>query len=440
MLDRNSILSRVARSDTPYDVLVAGAGPAGIGAALAAASCGARTAVIEARGFFGGVAAVSHWMPMNRLLLQGETRGGVHGMFVDKIRQLGPEACRPGKTSWVDGDGLHIHPEYLRLAVYELLEEAGCDYRLYAPVTGAEMDGPRIRRAVSASKEGTSGFSARVFVDATGDGDLAFHAGVPTVSGREPDGALMAVTMSFALCDVDVERLYAAIDEFGNEGFQDLIRAGESDGRCVAAWYSFDRSTLPGIVSVNNGGWKQAGRVDATRPEELVLADRSGVQVAVDFIRIAHERKVPGLERCKLLRIGAAPGIRETRRIVGEYVMTLEDAVAGTEFPDVVARRYGAVDPGGLDEGRDLRTAMKSGHAFPYRSLLPLQIDNLLAAGRCSSFTHLGLTAGKSMGNMMAIGQAAGVAAALAARQDMRPRDLDVRSIQDVLRNMGVVL
>jgi flavin-dependent dehydrogenase len=146
MLDRNSILSRVARSDTPYDVLVAGAGPAGIGAALAAASCGARTAVIEARGFFGGVAAVSHWMPMNRLLLQGETRGGVHGMFVDKIRQLGPEACRPGKTSWVDGDGLHIHPEYLRLAVYELFEEAGCDYRLYAPVTGAEWTGPiRVR-------------------------------------------------------------------------------------------------------------------------------------------------------------------------------------------------------------------------------------------------------------------------------------------------------
>jgi hypothetical protein len=120
--------------------------------------------------------------------------------------------------------------------------------------------------------------------------------------------------------------------------------------------------------------------------------------------------------------------------------MTLEDAIAGTEFDDVIARRYGAVDPGGLNEGRDLRTAMKSGHAYPYRSLLPLLVDNLLAAGRCSSATHLGLTAGKSMGNMMALGQAAGVAAALSVENGILPRDLDVRLVQKRLRDMGVPL
>ena len=440
MLDKSTLLKHVASTEVSYDVLVTGAGPAGIGAALAAASCGAKTAVLEARSFFGGVAAVSHWMPMNRLLLQGGSRGGVHDMFVDKIRGLGPDASRQGKTSWVDGDGLHIHPDYLRLATYELFEQAGCAYRLYSPVTGVEMDGPDIRQAIVVSKEGTNAFSAKVFIDASGDGDLAFHAGVPMASGRETDGALMPVTMSFALCDVDVERLYAAIDDMGNDPFQDLIRAGDADGYCVAAWYSFDRSTLPGIVSVNNGGWSRAGRIDATRMDELVAADRSGVQVAADFIRIVHERKVPGLEHCHLLRIGQAPGVRETRRIVGEYVMTLEDAVAGTAFDDVIARRYGAVDPGGLSEGRDLRTAMKSGHAFPYRSLLPLEVDNLLAAGRCASYTHLGLTAGKSMGNMMALGQAAGVAAALSVRHKTRPRDLDVRLVQQKLQDMGVPL
>ncbi|HEY5465873.1 MAG TPA: FAD-dependent oxidoreductase [Clostridia bacterium] len=440
MLTRDTLLTHIANPETTYDVLVAGAGPAGIGAALGAAACGARTAVLEARGYFGGVAAVSHWMPMNRLLLQGESRGGVHGMFVDKIRSFGPDACREGKKSWVDGDGLHIHPEYLRLGVYELFEEAGCAYRLLSPVTGADMDGANIRRAVSATKEGVSAFTANIFIDASGDGDLAFHAGVPMASGRETDGALMPVTLSFALCDVDVDRLYTAIEALGNEQYQDLIRAGEADGFCVAAWYSFDRSTLPGIVSVNNGGWNHAGRIDATKTSELIVADRSGVQVAADFIRIAHERKVPGLENCRLLRVGAAPGVRETRRIVGEYVMTLEDAVKGTEFEDVIARRYGAVDPGGLSEGRDLRTVMKSGHAYPYRSLLPMRVDNLLAAGRCASASHLGLTAGKSMGNMMALGQAAGVAAALAAQKGIRPRDLDAKLIQKRLRDMGVPL
>jgi hypothetical protein len=120
---------------------------------------------------------------------------------------------------------------------------------------------------------------------------------------------------------------------------------------------------------------------------------------------------------------------------VGEYVVTLEDAQTGAEFPDIIARKYGAVDANQLYIG-----AMKSGFGFPYRSLLPKTVDNLLVAGRCSSATFLGHAAGKSMGNMMELGQAAGVAAALCSAQGISPRRLDVPQLQSILRQMGVHL
>jgi hypothetical protein len=124
--------------------------------------------------------------------------------------------------------------------------------------------------------------------------------------------------------------------------------------------------------------------------------------------------------------------VRETRRIVGEYVYAVEDARNGTEFEDVVARKYGAID------ATYLTAPMASGCAYPYRSLLPVPVENLLVAGRCGSATHLGHAAGKSMGNMMEIGQAAGVAAALCSAGHVMPRHLKVRKLQETLCLMGV--
>jgi hypothetical protein len=134
------------------------------------------------------------------------------------------------------------------------------------------------------------------------------------------------------------------------------------------------------------------------------------------------------------MRTGAAVAVRETRRIVGEYVYTLQDAREGVEFEDVVARKYGAVD------STYVMAPMASGCAYPYRCLLPRPVKNLLVAGRCGSATHMGLAAGKSMGNMMEIGQAAGVAAALCSARGTTPRQLDVKELQATLCAMGVRL
>jgi hypothetical protein len=378
-------------------------------------------------------------MPVNRLFIDRAPRGGVHDAFVAQIQRFGPHASIPGKTNDIDGDGLHVQPEYLRLACFELLETAGCHYRLYSPVMGVLRREDGLAGVVVHSKEGYTEFSARVVVDATGDGDVAYHAGAEMVMGRERDGRLMPVTLVFAVANVDVERAlafnpgYSFADGYP-ESFQAIFEQARQKGYCVSDWYAFDRTTLPGVLSVNNGGMRGIGNVDGTRAQDLTVAERLGLQVAIDFVRIARKYQIPGLEECRLLRTGPAVAVRETRRIVGEYVLTVEDARGGVEFEDVVARKYGAID------STYVLGPMASGCAYPYRSLLPKGVEDLLVAGRCGSATHLGLAAGKSMGNMMEIGQAAGAAAALCCAHGVRPRQLDVTALQDVLSSMGVRL
>ncbi len=434
MLSQDRVQGRIPADGGSYEVIVAGGGPAGLGAALAAAHQGAHTLLLEARSFFGGVAAVALWMPMNRMLLEGGSRGGVHEMLVDKLTRYGADAWTPGRANWINGDGLDVHPEYLRLAAYEALEEVGCQYRLYNPVTDVLMQGDTVTGVQVSAKEGLQSFQAQVVVDATGDGDVAYRAGVEMVQGREEDGRFMPISLVFALANVDVDRLLDYVDHHGDE-LQAIYDQAHKAGFAVAAWYAYDRTTLPGVVTVNNGGWRGQGSLNGARSADLTAAERMGMQVAVDLVKLARLYRIPGLESCYLARTGAAVGVRDTRRIVGEYVVTVEDARSGAEFEDVIARKYGAIDAVQLYTGQ-----MQSGFAYPYRALLPKRIENLLVAGRCGSATFLGHAAGKSMGNMMALGQAAGVAAALSAHQGVSPRALDVRQVQAALLGMGVPL
>ncbi|MCL2318894.1 MAG: FAD-dependent oxidoreductase, partial [Treponema sp.] len=415
-----------------YDVIVAGGGPAGLGAALASAGNGAKTLLLESRGFLGGVGSLALWMPMNRLFAGGASRGGIHEKFVRKILSYGKDASVPGEESFTAGDNLDIHPDYLRLAAYELLEEAGCYYRLYSPVTGVLMDGKKITGVVVNGKNGREEYRAKVMIDATGDGDLAFFAGAEIVEGREEDGIHMPLALVFAIANVDEEKFYAFFAD--KEKYRTVLKEAREEGYLTAAWYAFDRTTLPGVVSVNNGGIYNIGNLDGKDARDLTVAERMGSKAAMDFITFAR-RKIPGMETCRLARLGSAVAVRDTRRIVGDYTLTVEDARTGPYFDDAVARKFGSIDANQLYVGE-----MKSGFHYPYRCMLPKGIENLLAAGRCGSATFLGHAAGKSMGNMMALGQGAGVAAALSARFNTAPRSLDVKLVQKALADMGVDL
>lgn len=440
MLSRVDITKMLPKENEEYDVIVAGGGPAGIAAALASAKMGVKTLLLESNSFFGGIAAFAMWMPVNRIMFNGVTpeggnRGGVHDMFVDSIKKLGPDAYSEKRHPSTDlRGGLSIHPEFLRLAAFELLESVQCDYCLYSPVTGVMMDKNIVKGVVVTGKNGLKQITAKIVIDATGDGDVSYFAGVKMLKGREEDGLFMPPALLFAISNVDIEKFFD-FKVNKKEAFNDIIKEASDEGYCISSWYGFDEASIPGVVNVNSGGAISAGNIDATNENDMTIAERLGIQMAIDFVKIAREKKIPGLENCFLMRAGAKVAVRDSRRIVGEYAITAEDAQEGTEFEDIVSRRYGFVDAVGYFIG-----PMKSGHPYPYRCLLPKDVENLLVAGRCASATHLGFASGRGMGEMMGMGQAAGIAAAICSKKGLTPRNVDVKEIQIVLRSMDVKL
>ncbi|MFW5991645.1 MAG: FAD-dependent oxidoreductase [Halanaerobiaceae bacterium] len=436
-INKEHLFKNIADSGEKYDVIVAGGGPAGIGAALSAAVNGAEVLILEVRSQFGGTASAALWMCINWLFADNnETdRGGVHRLLVDKIRSMGEAACCPGKRrNTINGGNLDVHPEYLKLALFELFEQFKIDYQLYSPVTGVIKDGNLLKGVEVSGKEGEKRYYAEVIIDATGDGDVACLAGCEMVEGREEDNKHMPISLVFALANVDIDRFFSYWEEYKDTEFKELLDKERDKGKhCLTTWYSMDRTTVPGVVSVNNGGSGYLN-LDGAKTADLTAAERVGIQIAMDFVSFVKENNIPGMEDCYLVRTGAFAAVRDTRRLVGEYVLTEEDILHGKEFEDVVARKYGAMDAVGFDSGRKI----KQGAAYPYRSLLPKDVDGLLAAGRCGSATFLGHSGGKSMGNMLAIGQAAGAAAHLAVKHNITPRELEAKKVQQVLRDMGV--
>ena len=435
---REVVDALLPNSKIEYDVIVVGGGPAGIGAALSACESGAKTLLLEADSIFGGVATAALWMPVNRIMLNGVTpeggkRGGVHDKFVDAIKRHGAEAYSERRHPVTDvRGGLSIHPEYLRLAVCELLESVGCHYGLYSPVIDVVKDGNVMRGVTVSGKSGTIDFNGKIVIDCSGDADVSYFAGVETLKGRESDGLFMPPSLLFAISNVDIDRFFDwYLDK--QDDFRAYIQRMKDSGLVTLRWHEFIESSTPNTLTVNNGGVDGWGNIDATCANDLTRAERLGVQAAIDFVRYARSHKIPGLENCSLMRAGHRIAIRDTRRIAGEYMITHDDALNSTEFEDIVSRRYGFIDAVGYYVAQ-----MKSGHAYPYRCLLPKNVENLLVAGRCASATHLGFASGRGMGENMGMGQAAGVAAAEALKQGVYVRNIDISPVQDTLRSRGV--
>jgi hypothetical protein len=341
------------------------------------------------------------------------------------------------------GGNLNVHPEYLKKVLFDLFEKYEIDYQLYSPVVGVVKEGSLLTGLVVAAKEGRATFRGKVTVDATGDGDVAYLAGCEMeTQGDSATGWRPPVTVAWALCNVDCDRLFdwldsgVELDRDQYEGLSQLIRSYRQQGYNLPNWMGLNKTTLPGVVSVNSGTSLDL-QLDCSQSAALTLIEKMAIDQALEFVRFAREKSLPGMEHVCLMRTGGYAMARDTRRLVGEYQFDDQDVMQGTPFEDAVASKYGGSDPVGQQRPY---SAIRQGALFPYRSLLPRNVDGLLVAGRCSSATMLGHYGGKSMGNMLSIGQAAGVAAALCAQHGVAPRALDHRLIQRKLEEMGVSL
>ena len=258
--------------------------------------------------------------------------------------------------------------------------------------------------------------------------------------GRDEDGLLMPATQTFVLGNTMPNRINplrtpAWHDE--DNWFYKVIGEAREAGYQTAVWYAITWTSLPGVVTVNNGGPYEIGNIDGTQARDMTVFTRLAAQVATDFVEIAHKWKIPGLEHCCLLRTGSRVAVRETRRIVGDYEVNADDVEKGARFEDTVALRnekwLDLVEKGG-------NRRIKPGSCIPLRALLPKGIEGLMAAGRCASMTREAMGASRGMGTCMAIGQGAGVAAAVACRDGSTARGVDIDAVHKALTRMGVAL
>ena len=444
------------------DVLVVGGGPAGLGAAVGAASAGADVILAERYGFLGGSATVGLVMPMMsfynearavrasdpaadlRLLPSdhgpGEAViGGVLALFLNQLYAAGG-AIPPSRAT---GYTVPFDPEQYKLVSQKLLDDAGVRFLLHAFASGVAGEGTP-EGVVFETKSGPVVIQARAIVDCTGDGDIAAAAGSQFELGRDEDGLVQPMTLMFRIVEFDRPSFAAYAREHPDQwrgvlGLWDLIREAEAAGELDLPREEllFFATPHEREVSVNSTRVSGIG-TDVWELTEAEWLSRRQMRQIGEFLR----NRVPGFADAYIAQSGTAIGVRETRRIVGEYQLTAEDVLACRTFEDAIARGSYPIDmhdPQG--KGTILRRLPAGGaYEIPLRCLLPDGVDRLLVAGRCISVTHEAQSSYRVTPIAMATGHAAGVCAAIAAATNERPRDVDHRAVQVELVRQGANL
>ena len=412
------------------DVLVCGGGPAGIGAAIRAARLGASTMIIEALGCLGGIATsgmMSHWGGRSSSKVMQE----IWDLTYEKAKDIGWD-----ETSWCGKDA--IYHDIQKIVLDEMFLKENIKVLYHTQVCKAVVENGAIIGVIVENKSGRGFIRAKRVVDSTGDGDVAASAGVPYFKGREEDGKMQPCTIMFNIGGVDCERAVFP------PSFESKVETPKGELQALAkellpfpaGHVLLYRQPMPGTVCCN---MTNAIEVDGTNGESLtkgIMTCRSQIVPIIKFLR----EYVPGYEKCWLMNSASLIGIRETRHFEGVETLTKDDILEAKYYDNWVVRRawfnfdVHNLTGASLDKtGVQHHFKQNNDYTIPYGCLLPKKIDNLLLSGRNISGSHMAHSNFRIMSVCIALGEAAGTAAAISVKENIPLIDVDVKKIQEIV-------
>jgi hypothetical protein len=406
------------------DVVVVGGGPTGVGAALAAASEGAKTLVVERHGMLGGMWTAGLLNPLFEPL-----RGWWVERLVGRLHEAG---------GWRDHPKFPVFDtEVLKYTLEQMLGEAGVDFWYHVQACDPLVIDRRVRGIIIEGKSGREAILANTVIDCTGDGDVAARAGVPFQFGRPVDGLAQPMTLMFEVEGVE------SLGPKTQHILEILADAIEANDLPIQLPYGKRPRGTPYLIPLPTEG---VGAIQATHVYRFDATDtRDVTRATVEARAQVHEiffealRNVPGLEKIRLSQTAPSLGIRESRHMEGQYTLNADDVTAGRQFEDAVCSCAFGCDIHEIypDDKLAHRIPAKP-FEIPYRCLVPKSIRGLLFAGRCISGTHEAHASYRVTGTCMGLGQAAGLAAAMATAARATPHEVDGRDLRAALEKRGV--
>lgn len=432
-----------------YDVVVLGGGPAGITAAISAARNGASTLLVERYGFLGGMstaALVYPWMTFHSAT-GDQVIQGLAQEIVDRLQQRGASPGHLRDTIGFTHTLTPYHPEIYKVVAHEMLEESGAEVLLHTSAINVACEDGQIQAVTLYNKSGIVHVHGKCFVDATGDGDIAYMAGAPWEQGNETQ-KVQPMTMKFRMKGVRLDEVKRYMQQHRDQFYEKSL-IDELEYLPLTAVSGFFKLWNEANLSIPREGVlffagpqqdevlinvSRVSGLDPTNAADLTKAELEGRKQVLELERFFVEH-IPGFQDASISEVGAQIGVRETRRIIGHYVLNGVDVLDARRFPDVIARSGYPIDIHNPEGKGITANFIREGGAYdiPYRCIVPQKLNNLLLAGRCISTTHEAQATTRLTPSCMALGQAAGTAAALAARLAVPAIEVPIELLQQAL-------
>jgi glycine/D-amino acid oxidase-like deaminating enzyme len=419
------------------DVVVVGGGPGGLGAAVMAARRGARVMLVERYGHLGGMAVTGEVHPFMVNHVHGQTLDRpVYTEWIARMHDYLPPAMQAASPLTGEGNSgaeRMISKDLAMLAMEDLCLEAGVELLYHHALVDAVCADRRIKAAIVHSKSGLGAIEAPVFVDATGDADLAARAGCRTEVGG-PTGHCQPMTLCFKLGHVDVARMPPRSEI--NAKYLAAVARGDID--CPRENVLLFTWIEPDVLHFNTTRVVKHSAVDGLALSEAEILGRRQMRQYLRFLR----REIPGFEQATLFSVAHHIGVRESRRVVGRVMLRREAFTRCQKFDDAIARVRYSIDIHNPDgKGTEIEGLPEGEwYEIPYGCIVPADVDNLLVAGRPISVDHAIHSSMRVMPPAVSVGQAAGMAAAMALQQGCAPGDLDGCAVREALRAAGANL